>query len=74
MNVGCIPSKALLHNSHMYHAAQHDFKHRGIEVGNVTLNFEAMMAYKANAVKALTGGIAMLFNKNKVRFILIMSN
>lgn len=46
--------------------AQHDFKHRGIEVGQVALNFDTMMSYKSNAVKALTGGIAMLFNKNKV--------
>lgn len=66
LNVGCIPSKALLHNSHLYHMAKHDFKHRGIEVGNVSFNFDAMMKYKTNSVKALTGGIAMLFQKNKV--------
>ncbi|XP_039748968.1 dihydrolipoyl dehydrogenase [Pararge aegeria] len=69
LNVGCIPSKALLHNSHLYHMAQHDFKNRGIEVGNLSLNFETMMSYKVNAVKALTGGIAMLFNKNKVQLV-----
>ncbi|CAK1553748.1 unnamed protein product [Leptosia nina] len=69
LNVGCIPSKALLHNSHLYHMAQHDFKHRGIETGNVTYNFDTMMSYKSNAVKALTGGIAMLFNKNKVKLV-----
>lgn len=46
--------------------AQHDFKHRGIEVGQVSYNFDTMMSYKSNAVKALTGGIAMLFTKNKV--------
>ncbi|KPI97815.1 Dihydrolipoyl dehydrogenase [Papilio xuthus] len=66
LNVGCIPSKALLHNSHLYHMAKHDFKHRGIEVGNVSFNFDAMMKYKVNSVKALTGGIAMLFQKNKL--------
>ncbi|XP_014365550.1 dihydrolipoyl dehydrogenase [Papilio machaon] len=69
LNVGCIPSKALLHNSHLYHMAKHDFKHRGIEVGNVSFNFDAMMKYKANSVKALTGGIAMLFQKNKVQLV-----
>ncbi|XP_047527390.1 dihydrolipoyl dehydrogenase [Vanessa atalanta] len=69
LNVGCIPSKALLHNSHLYHMAKHDFKHRGIEVGEVKFDFNAMMTYKANAVKALTGGIAMLFNKNKVQLV-----
>ncbi|XP_013178167.1 PREDICTED: dihydrolipoyl dehydrogenase [Papilio xuthus] len=69
LNVGCIPSKALLHNSHLYHMAKHDFKHRGIEVGNVSFNFDAMMKYKVNSVKALTGGIAMLFQKNKVQLV-----
>lgn len=47
--------------------AKHDFKNRGIETGNVTYNFDKLMEYKRNAVKALTGGIAMLFNKNKVK-------
>ncbi|XP_028171096.1 dihydrolipoyl dehydrogenase [Ostrinia furnacalis] len=69
LNVGCIPSKALLHNSHLYHMAKHDFKHRGIEVGNVTFDFKAMMDYKVKAVKALTGGIGMLFQKNKVKLV-----
>ncbi|CAH2075375.1 unnamed protein product, partial [Iphiclides podalirius] len=69
LNVGCIPSKALLHNSHLYHMAKHDFKNRGIEVGNISYNFETMMKYKENAVKALTGGIGMLFQKNKVQLV-----
>ncbi|CAG9115865.1 hypothetical protein JYU34_016745 [Plutella xylostella] len=69
LNVGCIPSKALLHNSHLYHQAKHDFKNRGIETGEVTYNFKAMMDYKVNAVSALTGGIAMLFKKNKVDLV-----
>ncbi|CAG9784993.1 unnamed protein product [Diatraea saccharalis] len=69
LNVGCIPSKALLHNSHLYHMAKHDFKHRGIEVGNVSFDFKAMMDYKVKAVKGLTGGIGMLFQKNKVQLI-----
>lgn len=54
--------------------AKHDFKHRGIEVGEVKFDFQAMMTYKANAVKALTGGIAMLFNKNKVRIHILKLN
>ncbi|KAL4710451.1 hypothetical protein ACJJTC_008853 [Scirpophaga incertulas] len=69
LNVGCIPSKALLHNSHLYHMAKHDFKHRGIEVGQVSYNFPALMDYKVKAVKALTGGIGMLFQKNKVQLV-----
>lgn len=66
LNVGCIPSKALLHNTHLYHMAKHDFKNRGIELSGISMNFNTLMDYKVKAVKALTGGIAMLFNKNKV--------
>ncbi|KAH7947978.1 hypothetical protein HPB52_017325 [Rhipicephalus sanguineus] len=70
LNVGCIPSKALLHNSHLYHMAHsNDFKNRGIEVDNVRLNLEKFMEQKTNSVKALTGGIAHLFKQNKVTHI-----
>nr|WIJ39648.1 dihydrolipoyl dehydrogenase [Dioryctria sylvestrella] len=69
LNVGCIPSKALLHNSHLYHMAKHDFKNRGIVTGDVSFDLKTLMDYKANAVKALTGGIAMLFQKNKVKLV-----
>jgi len=66
LNVGCIPSKALLNNSYYYHMAKDDFKNRGIEVDNVRLNLPDMMGAKSTAVKALTGGIAHLFKQNKV--------
>lgn len=67
LNVGCIPSKALLNNSHYYHMAHSgDMKARGIEVEGVKLNLETMMGAKSSAVKALTGGIAHLFKSNKV--------
>ncbi|XP_005910979.2 dihydrolipoyl dehydrogenase, mitochondrial [Bos mutus] len=67
LNVGCIPSKALLNNSHFYHLAHgKDFASRGIEMSEVRLNLEKMMEQKSNAVKALTGGIAHLFKQNKV--------
>ncbi|XP_037692307.1 dihydrolipoyl dehydrogenase, mitochondrial [Choloepus didactylus] len=67
LNVGCIPSKALLNNSHYYHMAHgKDFASRGIEVPEVRLNLEKMMEQKSTAVKALTGGIAHLFKQNKV--------
>lgn len=67
LNVGCIPSKALLNNSHLYHqAVTADFKNRGIEVGEVKLNLEKMMEQKTTAVKTLTNGIAHLFKQNKV--------
>lgn len=66
LNVGCIPSKALLNNSHIYHNAKHgDFNSRGVEVTPV-LNLKKMMEDKMKAVKGLTGGIAMLFKANKV--------
>jgi len=67
LNVGCIPSKALLNNSHFYHMAKHgDLTNRGIEMGEVSLNLEKMMGEKSKAVGALTGGIKMLFKGNKV--------
>jgi len=67
LNVGCIPSKALLNNSHYYHMAHSgDLAKRGIECGEVKLNLEAMMGEKKKAVGALTGGIKMLFKGNKV--------
>ncbi|XP_063073325.1 dihydrolipoyl dehydrogenase, mitochondrial-like [Engraulis encrasicolus] len=70
LNVGCIPSKALLNNSHYYHMAHgKEFASRGIEVTGVKLNLEKMMAQKSGAVKALTGGIAHLFKQNKVTHV-----
>ncbi|KAF0771514.1 dihydrolipoyl dehydrogenase, mitochondrial [Aphis craccivora] len=67
LNVGCIPSKALLNNSHYYHMAHSgDLNSRGVEVENVKLNLEALMQTKTNAVNALTGGIAHLFKSNKI--------
>lgn len=67
LNVGCIPSKALLNNSHYYHMAKSkDFKERGIDVDNVQLNLPVFMAAKDKAVTALTGGIAHLFKNNKI--------
>lgn len=67
LNVGCIPSKALLNNSHYYHMAHSgDLNNRGIIVENVKLDLDQLMSQKTNAVKSLTGGIAQLFKKNKV--------
>ncbi|MAP95799.1 MAG: dihydrolipoyl dehydrogenase [Ponticaulis sp.] len=66
LNVGCIPSKALLHASEYYHAAQHEFADMGIEVSGLKLDLEKMMAQKADAVKGLTDGVAFLMKKNKV--------
>lgn len=67
LNVGCIPSKALLNNSHYYHLAHSgDLANRGINCGSVSLDLEKLMLQKSTAVKSLTGGIAQLFKKNKV--------
>ncbi|KAI9222822.1 dihydrolipoamide dehydrogenase [Blastocladiella britannica] len=68
LNVGCIPSKALLHNSHLLHQAQHEFTERGIDADNVKVNLDKMMANKNKVVKSLTGGIELLFKKNKVTY------
>lgn len=70
LNVGCIPSKALLNASHYYHAAEHDFPKMGIEVTNLTANLTQMMIAKDKAITGLTGGIAGLFKKNKVDYII----
>ncbi|KAM4676730.1 dihydrolipoyl dehydrogenase, mitochondrial [Discoglossus pictus] len=70
LNVGCIPSKALLNNSHLYHLAHgKDFANRGIEVTGLRLNLEKMMEQKSGAVKSLTTGIAHLFKQNKVAHV-----
>jgi dihydrolipoamide dehydrogenase len=68
LNVGCMPSKALLHASEMYDAAANHFAELGIEV-KPKLNLEQMMAQKAASVGQLTKGIEFLFKKNKVEWL-----
>jgi dihydrolipoamide dehydrogenase len=65
LNVGCIPSKALLHASEMFEIASKDFAGMGIEA-KPKLNLKQMMANKAESVDALTKGVAFLMKKNKV--------
>lgn len=69
LNVGCIPSKALLQSSEHFHAAQHDFAEHGISVGDVKFDAAKMIERKDGIVTKLTGGIAFLFKKNKVESI-----
>ncbi|KAF1848534.1 dihydrolipoyl dehydrogenase [Cucurbitaria berberidis CBS 394.84] len=69
LNVGCIPSKSLLNNSHLYHTVLHDTKGRGIDVGEVKLNLAAMMKAKDTSVAGLTKGIEFLLKKNNVEYI-----
>ena len=64
-NVGCIPSKALLHASELYHEAGHGFAHLGIQVAP-QLDLPRMLAYKDEVVKGNTGGVEFLFKKNKI--------
>jgi dihydrolipoamide dehydrogenase len=66
LNVGCIPSKALLHASQMYASAQNDFAGMGIKVGKLELDLPTMMAQKEEAVDGLTKGVEFLLKKNKV--------
>ncbi|KAG9306604.1 hypothetical protein G9A89_004801 [Geosiphon pyriformis] len=68
LNVGCIPSKSLLNNSHIYHQAKHDFKSRGIDVTDIQLNLSNMMKAKDKSVTGLTKGIETLFKKNNVDY------
>jgi dihydrolipoamide dehydrogenase len=68
LNVGCIPSKALLNNSYYYHMAKSgDLAKRGVDFDNVQLNLGSLMKSKETAVTSLTGGIKMLFKANKVK-------
>ncbi|MBC3942879.1 dihydrolipoyl dehydrogenase [Sphingomonas albertensis] len=70
LNVGCIPSKALLHASEIYEEAKGGHMTKfGIDFQGVTLNLDQMHAEKAKAVKELTGGVEFLFKKNKVTWL-----
>ncbi len=69
LNVGCIPSKALLDSSEHFSMAQHDFAGHGIDLPKVQLNLPVMMKRKDKVVTELTGGIEFLFKKNKIEWI-----
>ncbi|MBS1142170.1 MAG: lpdA [Proteobacteria bacterium] len=69
LNVGCIPSKALLHTSHLFEEAGHSFEAQGIKVGKATIDVPVMKARKDGVVNQLTSGIKMLLKKNKVTFL-----
>ncbi len=68
LNVGCIPSKALLYASEMFEEAGHGLAKLGIGVGTPKLDLPAMMAHKDATVKANVDGVAFLFKKNKIEF------
>ncbi|PHR81111.1 dihydrolipoyl dehydrogenase [Henriciella sp.] len=69
LNVGCIPSKALLHASELFAAAKNDFEGLGIKTGGVEVDLPQMMSQKEDAVKGLTQGIEFLMKKNKVDYV-----
>ena len=66
LNAGCIPSKALLESSELYHRAQHEFKKHGISTGDVKMDIATMQKRRGSIVRQLTGGIAGLFKAAKV--------
>ena len=66
LNAGCIPSKALLESSELYHRAQHEFSKHGIATGDVSIDVAKMQKRRAGIVRQLTGGIAGLFKAAKV--------
>lgn len=66
LNVGCIPSKALLHASEMFEEAGHTFEKLGIAVGKPKLDLKAMMAHKQETIDANVTGVGFLLKKNKI--------
>ncbi|MEK9672649.1 MAG: dihydrolipoyl dehydrogenase [Rhodospirillaceae bacterium] len=69
LNVGCIPSKALLQSSHHYEMAAHEFKDHGISVSGLKVDLKTMLGRKEKVVEDLTKGIEFLLKKNKVDYI-----
>jgi dihydrolipoamide dehydrogenase len=66
LNVGCIPSKAMLDSSHQYHDAKHKFESHGIRIDNLSLDFGQMVKRKQGVVDQMTKGVEFLMKKNKV--------
>ncbi|WP_071672954.1 dihydrolipoyl dehydrogenase [Nioella nitratireducens] len=69
LNVGCIPSKALLHASHQLHEAEHNFAKMGLKGKSPSVDWDQMLAYKDDVIGQNTKGIEFLFKKNKVDWI-----
>src|SRR5690606_11068222 len=66
LNVGCIPSKALLDSSEHYHNAVHHFGDHGIKLNNLSVDLKRMMARKDDVIAQNVSGISFLFKKNKI--------
>ncbi|MGR3631490.1 MAG: dihydrolipoyl dehydrogenase [Limimaricola soesokkakensis] len=69
LNVGCIPSKALLHATHALHEAEHNFAKMGLKAEKPEVDWDQMLAYKRDSVGQNTGGIEFLFKKNKIDWL-----
>ena len=69
LNVGCIPSKALLHASHLLHEAEHNFAKMGLMGKTPTVDWKQMQTYKDEVIKGNTKGVEFLFKKNKIDWI-----
>ena len=69
LNVGCIPSKALLHASHQLHEAEHNFAKMGLMGKTPTVDWSQMMAYKDEVINGNTKGVEFLFKKNKIDWL-----
>ncbi|MCV6586906.1 MAG: dihydrolipoyl dehydrogenase [Marinibacterium sp.] len=69
LNVGCIPSKALLHASHMLHEAEHNFETMGLKGAKPKVDWKQMQAYKDDTIGQNTKGIEFLFKKNKIDWL-----
>ena len=69
LNVGCIPSKALLESSHHYHKASHEFSEHGIKLEHLNIDVEQMLKRKDAVVSSITSGVEGLFKKNKVTWL-----
>jgi len=69
LNVGCIPSKAMLHATEMLHEAEHNFSKMGLGVPKPKVDWKAMLAYKQDTIDTNTKGIEFLFKKNKIDWL-----
>jgi dihydrolipoamide dehydrogenase len=69
LNIGCIPSKALLDSTERLHAAQHLLPRRGITASNIAVDLPKLMAFKDDVVKKNTAGVGFLFKKNKIEHL-----
>ncbi len=69
LNVGCIPSKAMLHATHMLHEAEHNFAEMGLKGKSPSVDWKQMLAYKQSTIDSNTKGIEFLFKKNKIDWL-----